>query len=70
MVWLGLMACQGFLVGLGELVSVFLWLKLDLLSLECKEVPSSEFGGVHGFGIALGRPSFNVQGCVPVLLKN
>ena len=44
MVWLGLKACQGLLVGLGELVSVFLWVKLDLLSLECKEVPSSEFG--------------------------
>ena len=66
---LGLKASQGFLVGLGELVSVFWWMKLDLLSLECNEVPSSEFWGVHGFGMALRRPSFNVQGCVPVLLE-
>ena len=28
---------------LGKLVSVFWWVELDLLSLECKEVSSSEF---------------------------
>ena len=28
---------------LGKLVSVFWWLELDLLSLECNEVSSSEF---------------------------
>ena len=31
---------------------------------------SSVFCGVYGFGMALGSPSANVQGCVPVLLKN
>ena len=31
---------------------------------------SSEFGGVYGFGMAFGSPSFNFQGCVPVFLKN
>ena len=38
-------------------MSVFWWVKLDLLSLECNEVPSSEFWGVHGFGMALRRTS-------------
>ena len=28
---------------LGKLVSVFWWVKLDLFSLECNEVSSSEF---------------------------
>ena len=28
---------------LGKLVSVFLWVEQDLLSLECNEVSSSEF---------------------------
>ena len=55
---------------MGELASVFWWVELDLFSLECNEVPSSVFGGVYGFGMALGNPSFNVQGCVPVLLDN
>ena len=31
---------------------------------------NSEFWGIYGFGLALGCPSFNVQGCVPVLLEN
>ena len=30
---------------LGELVSVFLWMELDLISLEGNVVPSSEFLG-------------------------
>jgi len=64
----GLMSCQGFLVG--GAVTVFWWLELDLFSLECNEVPSSVFGGVYGFGMVLGNPSFNVQVCVPVLLDN
>ena len=37
----GRMACQGFLVG--KLASVFWWVELDLFSLECNEVSSSEF---------------------------
>ena len=39
-------ACQGFLVReaswLGKLVSVFWWVELDYLSLECNEVSSNE----------------------------
>ena len=38
---------------LGELVSVFWWVKLDLFSLECNEVSSTFIGGLwvwHGFG--------------------
>ena len=55
---------------LGELMSVFWWLELDLFSLECNEVSSSEFWGVYGFRMAFGSPSFNVQCCVSVLLEN
>ena len=49
---------------------MFWWMELDLFSLECNKMSSSEFGVVYGFGMALGSPSFNVQGCVPVLLKS
>ena len=41
--WVGL---DGWLVKvswLGKLVSVFWWMELDLFSLECNEVSSSEF---------------------------
>ena len=55
---------------LGKLASVFWWVELDLFSLECNEVSSSEFWGVYGFGMALGSLSFNAQGCVPALLEN
>ena len=55
---------------LGELVSVFWWMELDLFSLKCNEVSSSEFWVIYGFGIALGSLSFNAQGCVPELLEN
>ena len=41
-------------------------MELDLFSLECKVVSSSEFGDVYGLGMALGSPHFNVQVCVPV----
>ena len=51
-------------------MSVFWWMELDLFSLECNEVSSSEFWGVYGFGMALGSLSFNAQGCVPALLEN
>ena len=33
---------------LGKLVSVFWWVELDLFSLECNEVSSSEFWGAYG----------------------
>ena len=45
-------------------------MELDLLSLECNEVFSSEFRGVYGFGVTFGCLYFNAQGYVPVLLKN
>ena len=64
----GLVACQGFLVR-GAWVCVQVG-RMDLLSLKCNEVSSSEFWGVDGFGMALGSLSFNAQGCVPVLLEN
>ena len=43
---------------------------MDLFSLKCHEVSSSEFLGVYGFGMALSSLSFNAQGCVPALLDN
>ena len=55
---------------LGKLALVFWWVKLDFFSLECNELSSSEFWGVHGFGMTLGNLSFNVHVCVPVLLEN
>ena len=55
---------------LGKLVSVFLWVEMDLFSLECNEVSSSEFWGIYEFGMDLGSLSFNAQGCVPALLEN
>ena len=55
---------------LGELVSVFSWVELDLFCLECNEVSSSEFCSVCGFDMALGSRYFKVQGCVPALLEN
>ena len=45
-------------------------MELDLLSLVCNEVSSSEFCGVFGFGMALGSLSFNAHDCVPDLLEN
>ena len=53
-----------------ELVSVLWWVELELFSLECNKVCSSGYWGVYGFNMALGSPSFNIQGCVPVLLEN
>ena len=49
---------------LGELASVFWWVELDLFSLECNEVSSSEFWGVCEFGMALSSLSFNAQSYV------
>ena len=64
----GLVTCQGFLVR--KLVPVFWWVELDLFSLECNEVSSSEFWGVYWFGVILGSLYFNTQGYVPALLEN
>ena len=55
---------------LEKLGSVFWWVELDLFSLECNEVSSSEFWGVYGFGMTLGSLYFDTQGCVPALLEN
>jgi len=54
---------------LGELASMFWWVELNFFSLECNEVFSGEFWGVYGFGMALGSPSCNDQGCVPVFWR-
>ena len=50
---------------LGELVSVFLQVELDLFSLEYNEDSSSELWGIYELGMALARPSFNIQSYVP-----
>ena len=65
---IGLVAVKVF--WLEELALVFWWVELDLFSLEYNEMSSSEFGGVYGFGVALGSLSFNAQGYVPALLEN
>ena len=64
----GLVACQGFLVGAACIC--VLVMELDLFSLDCNEVSSSEFWGVYGFGVTLGCLYFNVHGYVPALLEN
>ena len=53
----GRVACQGLLVR--KFASVFWWVELDLFSLECNKVSSSEFWGVYGFGVTLGCIYFN-----------
>ena len=68
--WVGLDEWLVKVSWLGELASVFWWVELDLFSLECNEVSSSEFWGVSGFGMALGSLSFSAHGCVPALLEN
>ena len=45
-------------------------MELDLFSMKCNEVSSSEFQGVCGFGVTLGSLYFNAQGGVPALLEN
>ena len=52
---------------------MFWWLELDLFSLECNEVSSTEFWGVYvcvSVGVTFGRLYFNAQGYVPALLEN
>ena len=46
------------------------WIELDLVSLKGSIFFISEFGGVDGFGMALGSLFANVQCCVPVFLKD
>ena len=55
---------------LEELASVFCWVELDVFSLECNEVSSSESWGVYKFVMALGSSTFNAQSGVPVLLES
>ena len=62
----GLVACQGFLLR----EACVIVLELDVFSLECNEMSSSEFWGVSGLGMALGSLYFNAQVCVPALLEN
>ena len=49
---------------------MFWWVVLDLFSLECNEMCSSEFWGVYDFAMSLGSLYFNAQGCFLVLLEN
>jgi len=68
--WVGLDEWLVKVSWFGKLVSVFWWVELDLFSLECNEVSSSEFLGVYGFGVTFGCLYFNAQGYVPALLEN
>ena len=63
--WVGLDQWLVNVSWLGELVSVFLQVELGLFSLEYNEDSSGEFWGVYELGMALGRPSFNIQSYVP-----
>ena len=62
----GLDQCVVKVSWIGGLVPVFPWMELDLVSLEGSAVPSSMFGSVCGFAMALGSLSANVQSCAPV----
>ena len=64
----GAVACTHFLVE-GTYVCVLVDGAGSLLwsAVKC---PVVNFGGAYGLGKALGRSSFNVQGCGPVLLEN
>ena len=55
---------------LGKLASVFWWVELDLFSLKCNGVSSSEFLSVYGFGVTLGSLYIDAQGYVPSFLEN
>ena len=68
--WVGLDECLVKVSWLGKLVSMFWWVELDLFFLECKEVSSSKFFSVYGFGVTLGSLYIETQGYVPVLLEN
>ena len=68
--WMGLDGWPIKVSWLGNLVSVFWWVELDLFSLKCNGVSSSEFLSVYGFGVTFGRLYFCAQGYVPALLEN
>ena len=68
--WVGLDEWLVKVSWLGELASVFLWVELNVFSLECNEVSSSDFWSVYVFGMSLDSLHFNAQGCVPVWLEN
>ena len=53
----GLLACEGFLVG--RTYFVFWWMELDLISLDGSEVFSSQFWDVRGSVMVLSRLSVN-----------
>ena len=56
-VLMGLGWCPVLFSWLGELVSVFWWMELDLISLKSSSVSNSKFSGVCGFNVSLGSPS-------------
>ena len=49
---------------------MFWWVELDLFSLECNDMSTSEFWGIYRFGMTLGNLSFSVQGSILVFLEN
>ena len=55
---------------LGRLVPVFWWMELGLIFLKSSAMSSHVFRAVYGFSTALGSVSTNVQGCVPIFLKD
>ena len=68
--WVGLYEWLINVSWLGKLALVFWCVELDLFSLECNKVSSSEFAGVYRFGMAFCSLSFNVQGYVLVVVEN
>ena len=68
--WVGLDEWLVKVSWLAKLALVFWWVKVDLFTLECSEVSSSEFSGVYGFGVTFGHLYFCAQSYVPVLLEN
>ena len=68
--WVGLDQWLAKVSWLGKFVLEFWWVELDLFSLECNKVSSSEFAGVYRFGMAFCSLSFNVQGYVLVVVEN
>ena len=68
--WVGLDKWLVKVSWLGKFALVFWWVELDLFSLECNEVSSSEFLGVYGFGVIFGCLYFNAKGYVPALVEN
>ena len=55
--WMGLGYCPVMFSWLGELVSEFRLMELDLFSLKGSAVSSNRFRGVYEFSMSLGNPS-------------